>query len=213
MSRVRVKICGVTREDAIEAAATAGADAVGFVFAASPRRVTVDRAVELGVHVPPFLARVAVFRHPLQSEVREVRERLRPSWVQADLEDRAAVGEAPGSGFVPVLRDRPGVEDELGRLLIEGSIPGPVVLFESAVSGAGRVADWRRAAALAGRTRLVLAGGLSESNVEEAIVTVRPWGVDVSTGVEAEPGRKDPARIAAFVAAVRRAERRLEEDR
>jgi phosphoribosylanthranilate isomerase len=213
LDRVRVKICGVTREDAIDAAAEAGADAVGFVFAESPRRVSVSRALELSLRVPPFVARVAVFRHPSERDVREVRERLAPAWVQSDFEDRGIVATAAGSAFVPVLRDGPCLEDDLGRLLGEAKAPRPVVLFESVVSGAGRVADWSRAAALAGRTRLVLAGGLSERNVEDAILRVRPWAVDVSTGVEAEPGRKDPARIAAFVAAVRRGERRLEGDR
>ena len=210
MIRVRVKICGVTREDTIEAAVEAGADAVGFVFAESPRRVTIDQALSLGARVPPFVARVAVFHHPSKNDARDVRECLAPTWVQSDYEDGPVLGLAPGPDFVPVLRDAPGAEETLEQLLREAGAPRPVVQFESPASGVGRGVDLHRAGALAGRTRLVLAGGLNAANVEEAILRVRPWAVDVSTGVEAEPGRKDRAKIAAFVAAVRRAERLIE---
>ncbi len=196
-----VKICGVTTASAIAAAAEAGADAVGFVFARSPRRISPQNARALAADLPADLLKVAVFRHPEAELVAEVIDVLEPDYVQTDAGDFAGFDLPPGCRALPVYRDGgvPAVDETPPRLL-----------FEGAVSGAGKTADWDDARQLAARTELILAGGLTPDNVGAAIRAVRPWGVDVSSGVEHAPGQKDPARIAAFVARAREAAALLE---
>jgi phosphoribosylanthranilate isomerase len=198
--RLFVKICGLATAEAVQAAVAAGADAVGFVFAPSPRQVTPAQAVALAATLPAGVLRVAVMRHPAVGEWEEVARVFRPDWLQTDAGDFAALPALDGIGRLPVYRDVPGLD----AAALDGTAQA---LFEAAVSGAGLAPDWPRAAELARRTRLVLAGGLDADNVGAAIARVRPWGVDVSSGVESAPGRKDPEKITAFVAAVRRAER------
>ena len=201
--RVRIKICGLRTVEAIEAAVEAGADAVGFVFADSPRRVDLASAAHLAAAVPAPLARVAVFRHPAANLVAEVLDTLRPDWVQVDIADTAFFSALPPRCLLPVCRN----EVELAA-----TAEGQSLLFEGPRSGVGEQADWERAARWARSRRLFLAGGLDPENVGRAIAAVRPWGVDVSSGVERERGEKDPARIRAFVRAVRQAERTLGEE-
>ncbi len=203
---VRVKICGLTTPEAVAAAVAAGADAVGFVFAPSPRRVTVAQALTLARLAPPAVARVAVFRRPERRLLYHVLAKLRPDQIQADADG------APASVTLPVFR------------LGEGGLPGfdehvrryhprrPLALVEGPVSGSGAVVDWHQLQEPARRVRLVLAGGLDAHNVAAAIRTVRPYAVDVSSGVESRPGIKDPKRIEEFVAAVRAVSRELEDD-
>lgn len=188
-----VKICGLTDTAGVRAAVEAGADAIGFVFAPSTRAITAERAAELAAEAPRGVARVAVFRHPDHDAFERVVLRLRPDFVQTDAEDFARLALPADATALPVLRN---------GLVPEGTLP-PCVLFEGARSGTGATADWSEARTLARRTRLVLAGGLDAGNVAAAIALVRPWGVDVSTGVEQAPGRKDPDKIKAFVARVR----------
>ncbi len=194
--RVFVKICGLSTPRAVAAAVEAGADAVGFVFAESPRRVTPKRALKLCAGLSPVVIRVAVMRHPAATEWQAVAEGFGPDWLQTDAGDFAGLEVAERFGRLPVYRDAPA--------------PAPAsdepMLFEAAVSGQGALADWPRAAELARTYKLVLAGGLTPENVGEAIATVRPWGVDVSSGVESRRGVKDVGRIAAFLQAVREAE-------
>jgi len=191
-----VKICGITSGAALEAAAAAGADAVGFVFAPSPREVSPQDARALAADLPAHMLKVAVFRHPDRALVAEVLETLEPDWLQTDAADFAGLELPASCRPLPVYRS--------------GAAPGtsalpPRVLFEGPVSGSGRTADWREAAELARRTELVLAGGLAPDNVADAIRAVRPWGVDVSSGVERARGTKDPGKIAEFVARARAA--------
>lgn len=194
--RVFVKICGLSTPRAVAAAVEAGADAVGFVFAESPRRVTPKRARQLCMDLSPVVIRVAVMRHPAATEWQAVAEEFEPDWLQTDAADFAGLDVAERFGRLPVYRDS------------ESLTPAPdePVLFEAAVSGRGALADWQRAAELTRAHKLVLAGGLTPDNVGEAIATVRPWGVDVSSGVESRRGVKDVSRIAAFLQAVREAE-------
>lgn len=198
--RVFVKICGLSTPRAVSAAVDAGADAVGFVFAESPRRVTPQRARELCAGLSPVVIRVAVMRHPTAAEWQAVAGGFEPDWLQTDAGDFAGLEVPERFGKLRVYRDPAARET--------GAAPGSdePFLFEAAVSGAGVRADWRRAAGLAQGRKLVLAGGLTPDNVREAIATVRPWGVDVSSGVETKRGVKDPGRIAAFLQAVREAE-------
>lgn len=200
--RVFVKICGMNSAEAVQAAVAAGADAVGFVFAPSPRQVSPEQAAALAGLVPPGLLRVAVMRHPLPEQWQEVASVFRPDWLQTDAADFAGLKLPAGVASLPVYRDVP----ELDAAAVAR---GSRVLFESAESGAGRAPDWHRARSIASRAQLLLAGGLDPRNVATAIREVRPWGVDVSSGVESVRGVKDPAKISAFVTAVRRAEAEL----
>jgi phosphoribosylanthranilate isomerase len=201
--RIFIKICGLSTADMVHAAIEAGADAVGFVFADSPRRVTPEDAADLAALAPAGILRVAVMRHPLPEEWREVAGIVRPDWLQTEARDFAVLKLPAGVSALPVYRDVPGLDST--AVAREDR-----ALFEAAGSGLGQAPHWGRARALAKLTRLVLAGGLHPGNVGEAIRQVRPWGVDVSSGVESSRGVKDPAKIEAFIAAVRRTERELD---
>jgi phosphoribosylanthranilate isomerase len=189
-----VKICGLTSRDAVEAAVAAGADAVGFVFAPSKRQVTTAQATQLAQDVPRRIPRIAVMLHPTQSHLDEVWSGFRPDVLQTDVEDLETLRVPAGLTLMPVVR-------AVGRALARH----PRILFEGPVSGVGTTSDWQTAADLARTTQLVLAGGLNAINVADAIAAVRPFGVDVSSGVEASPGVKDPARIHEFVRRARAA--------
>jgi phosphoribosylanthranilate isomerase len=141
------------------------------------------------------MTRVAVFLHPSQALVDAVLAEIAPDLLQTDASDLAVLRLPEGLGVLPVLRS--------GAPLAE-PLPGRV-LYESGRSGAGELADWSSAAGLARRTQLVLAGGLHAANVADAVRTVRPFGVDVSSGVESERGVKDVKLIRRFLRAAREA--------
>jgi phosphoribosylanthranilate isomerase len=189
-----VKICGLNSPEAVAAAVAAGADALGFVFAPSPREVTPEQAKALCAEVPPHVTRVAVMRHPHKEHWQRVIEVFAPSWLQTDAEDFKWITLPQSCLPLPVYRDAnaPADSDLPDRLLYEGT-----------QSGSGRVADWDEARGLARVADVILAGGLTAANVADAVRFVRPWGVDVSSGVERERGVKDPAKIQEFVACVR----------
>ncbi len=190
-----VKICGLMTEEAIEAAACSGADAVGFVFhEASPRNLSPGRAAILSALLPRGVARVAVTSHPPRDLVDRVLDAFTPDVWQSDATDMEALELPAGIEHWPVYRNAAPANSLPGRLL-----------FDASTSGAGLRADWQCAVELARRSELVLAGGLDASNVGQAIASVRPFGVDVSSGVEREPGVKDPALIRRFIFAARRA--------
>lgn len=184
-----VKVCGLTTPDAVAAAVDAGVNAVGFVFAESKRRVTALQAAELARDVPRDILRVAVMLHPSQAQLDEVWSQFRPDVLQTDADDLATLQVPAGLQVTPVFR--------AGREL-PTTLPARL-LFEGPASGTGETTDWSAAAALAARTQLILAGGLKPTNVAEAIAIARPFGVDVSSGVEARPGVKDPDKIYEFV--------------
>jgi phosphoribosylanthranilate isomerase len=195
-----IKICGLRTREAIEAAARAGADAVGFVFHdASPRNLALEDARALQRAVPAGVERVAVFMHPGQARLDAVLAAIEPDWVQTDASDLAELSLPAGQRVLPVLR---GAAQRLG------SLPSRC-LFESSSSGSGERADWIAAVRVARMTELILAGGLDPSNVGEAVRAVRPFGVDVSSGVESSRGVKDAARIREFIRAARAAEQAL----
>jgi phosphoribosylanthranilate isomerase len=198
MQRMWIKICGLTSRAAIEAAAAAGADAVGFVFhAESPRNLSVDEARGLQSAVPPGVERVAVFLRPSQALLESVIDAVRPDRIQVDAGDLASLRLPTGQAVLPVVRGHSNLPQPLpARLLLEGLR-----------SGVGDKADWQQAELLARRTQLVLAGGLDVSNVADAVRVVRPFGVDVSSGVESARGVKDLDRIRDFIGAARAADR------
>jgi len=195
-----IKICGITSADAVSAAAAVQVDAIGFVFAPSPRQVTPGQAAQLAALAPPGILRIAVAQHPLQMKVDEICRVLKPDYFQTDVEDLRELRIPAHIKVLPVLR--------FGRKT-PSPLPGRVV-FEGPTSGIGELADWGRAAELARQTELILAGGLNAQNVTEAVQVVRPFGVDVSSGVEHDHGIKDPDKIYEFVRAARAAAANLE---
>lgn len=190
-----VKICGLTTPAGVDAALSARVDAIGFVFAPSVRQVDPERALALCEGVRQRVPRIAVFKRPSASDVANVIRVFRPDIVQLDVEAIEDAALPDGVEVLPVLR--------------AGSphpTPLPLrALFEGPASGAGRTTDWEEGRGLAARTRLILAGGLTSDNVAAAVRHVRPFGVDVSSGVESQPGIKSPELIARFVAAARAA--------
>ena len=190
-----IKICGLNTAAAVDAALAAGVDALGFVFAASPRQLTPQAAHALARAVRGRARCVAVMRHPSQGEVDEVVNVFGPDLLQSDAADFAALRLPPSLGRLPVLRQAQAAAAALPRR----------VLFEGPASGSGTTSDWQAAQALARRTQVILAGGLHAGNVAAAIAAVAPFGVDVSSGVEERPGVKSAERIAAFVSAARAA--------
>lgn len=204
MTRVPVKVCGLTEPATLAAAIDAGASAVGFVFAESVRRVTVAQAVELSRGVPVGVMRVGVFKDVGPGELAEAAGTGALTHVQADWMDEAVVREhAPELAFIPVYRDVPTLRVELGE---EITREPRLILIESAVSGVGMLPDWgriNRAAALLTDRPFMLAGGLKPENVRDAILTTGASFVDVSSGVERAPGVKDGALINRFISEVR----------
>ncbi len=191
-----VKICGLKNKADVEAAVEAGANAVGFVFAESVRRVSPQEAAIAAEAIPPGVRRVAVMRRPSIEEWREVLVEFEPDILQTDIEDFVDLDVPDSVERWPVVRE--------GHHALEKGLPG-TFLYEGTDSGTGQTVDWENAAAIATRGRMVLAGGLSPDNVGDAIAEVSPWAVDVSSGVEAEPGKKDPELIKRFIDAARAA--------
>jgi phosphoribosylanthranilate isomerase len=190
-----VKICGLRDARTAAAAAEAGADAVGFVFADSVRRVTARDARAAARELPPEVRRVAVMRHPTAAEWQAVLEEFDPDVLQTDAEDFDTLAVPGAVECWPVIRQG-----------AAAAVPDGVYLYEGASSGHGETVDWAQAARAARRGRMLLAGGLGPENVAAAMAAVRPWGVDVSSGVESAPGVKDVGRIRQFIGAVRAAE-------
>ncbi len=195
-----IKICGMTTADGIYAAVAARVDAIGFVFATSARQVTAGQAAQLAALAPPEMLKIAVTQHPLQMKVDEICRILKPNVFQTDVEDLRELTIPSSIAVLPVVR--------FGRKL---PYPMPTrIVFEGPYSGVGELADWSQAAELARQTEVILAGGLTVQNVAEAIAVVRPFGIDVSSGVESTAGVKDPQKIYDFVQAARAAALRLE---
>ena len=195
---VFIKICGLRDAATVEAAIAAGANAVGFVFAASPREVSVEQALAAVAGVPDSVRKVAVMRHPSPEAWAAVRDGFAPDVLQTDAEDFESLDVPADLETWPVFRE--------GGAAVPGDADGTFV-YEGPSSGAGETVNWEQAAALSDNRQMILAGGLDAGNVARAIATVRPWGVDVSSGVESAPGEKDVNRIQEFISAARAAEK------
>jgi len=213
MTRTRIKICGLTRPEDVVAAVEAGVDAVGFVFyPPSPRYLSFERAAELAALLPPFVGAVGLFVEP---EVEFVAAALRAvplQWLQfhgdesdARCAELARADGGRGLPWIKAVRMREGVD----LLESAASHPGARALlvdaFVEGYGGAGRTFDWSLVPPKFDRP-LVLSGGLDAANVGEAVRRLRPWAVDVSSGVESAKGIKDAAKMAAFIAQVRDAD-------
>ena len=207
--RVLIKICGITSPEDGLFAAEAGADAVGFVFwAMSPRRVDLERAAAIGRLLPPFVLRVGVFVDASRDEMARAADTVgldllqlhgdEPPEAFAGLPRRALKAVRVGRGFKANEALR--YAGQAAGLLVDTRLAGDTAM----PGGTGVPFDWSLVKGLRAQVPfLVLAGGLSAENVASAIEAVRPDAVDVSSGVESMPGRKDPARVRAFVEAVR----------
>jgi phosphoribosylanthranilate isomerase len=208
-----VKICGITTaKDALLATAL-GADALGFVFApGSPRMVTVDEATDIVKRLPfDEVITLGVFRDERPERVAEIVNRV--GLKGAQLHGREPVAEVVHvRQRVPLVIQGFAAGDPAISMASES--PADLVLLDAPNPGAGRVFDWCEVDGALDGVRLLLAGGLTPDNVAEAIRRVRPWGVDVSTGVETAPGsgRKDPRKLRRFIAAAREAGAALEHE-
>lgn len=201
--RTRVKVCGLTRRDDALTAADLGADALGFVFAPrSRRRADPEVVARIAVEVPPFVTLVGVFQDQRTDEVRGILDGCGLQVAQLHgAEDAAYVGALGRRVLKAVALAQAADAARLAAFPDLGAF-----LLDAGPGGTGRTFDWAWARQAARFGRVVLAGGLHPGNVAEAIHTVRPWAVDAASGTEAEPGVKDPAKVAAFFEAVRAAD-------
>jgi phosphoribosylanthranilate isomerase len=203
--RTRVKVCGITRAADARAAAEAGADAIGLVFyPPSPRYLSVERAREIRDALPPFVQTVALFVNADAAQVAQVIGRVHPALLQFHGEERPGFCEQFGLPYVKACRVKKGVS---ALEYLRPFSRAAAWLFDSHVpeyGGVGESFDWSLVPAT--DKPVILSGGLSRDNVAAAIRRVRPWGVDVSSGVESAKGIKDAAKIAAFIAEVRNAD-------
>jgi phosphoribosylanthranilate isomerase len=222
-----IKICGTTNRDDALAAVDAGADAVGFVFAQSPRRVEPETAQEIAAKLPQAVDRVGVFCNESAERIGAIARQAGLTIIQLHGDETPAFARSLFGGgnrlrVFKAVSMSPGVVSVLREFAVAGTVDG--LLLDSAVlraacmgqgtelvrGGTGITFDWKRAAdfvpEIAERTRVILAGGLTPANVAEAVRLLKPWGVDVCTGVENSPGAKDHAKVRAFVAAVREAQ-------
>jgi phosphoribosylanthranilate isomerase len=201
--RVRVKICGITRREDAALAVSLGADALGFVlWPGSPRAVTSDLARAIVESVPRTVTRVGVFVDPLPDDVAWLVESVGLDAVQLHGRAPAEAYEFIGAALVKAVHLESDQDVERAADLPEFVTPLVDATGGGHAGGTGRVADWRRAARLAARRPIMLAGGLVAANVADAIRTVRPWAVDVASGVERYPGVKDADRLTRFFQAV-----------
>ena len=198
-----MKICGTTSEEDALLAVAMGADAVGFIFAPSKRQIAPSIARDIVKRLPPEILTVGVFRDEAPQRVVDA---VRFAGLKAaQLSGRESPEEARWiRERVPFVIQGFAAGDRMVTRAHEYGVDA--VLIDNPTPGSGEVYDWALAGEAPDGVRVIVAGGLTSDNVAAAMAAVRPWGVDVVTGVEREPGRKDPARLRAFVAAVRAAE-------
>jgi phosphoribosylanthranilate isomerase len=217
-----LKICGITRIEDAEAAVEAGADAIGFVFfEGSPRRVTSHQARSIASMLSASVERAGVFVDESRDRIRRIFDEAGLTWVQLHGNEDAAFASSLGVPWIKAMRIRDAIEEAAVARFAAGGHGGRVLLDafkEGSPGGTGTSFDWDLAGAMAGglseatasgssaatgpRTRLILAGGLTPANVGEAVRRARPFGVDVSSGVERRAGIKDATKLASFAAAI-----------
>ena len=209
MARTRIKICGLTREADVDDAIHAGADALGFVlYTKSPRAVTLDRAAELAARLPPFVTPVLLFVNASPSEVQRAAERVPQALLQFHGDETPDQCAAAGHPWMRAARMATGFDllDFAARfqgaqaLLLDAHVDG--------YGGGGKAFDWSLIPHGVG-SPLVLSGGLNPANVIDGVTNVRPWAVDVSSGVELAKGVKNAALMRRFCKAVREADVQL----
>jgi phosphoribosylanthranilate isomerase len=209
--RTRIKICGLSQEADVAAAVEAGADAVGFVlYGRSPRHVSATRAATLARGLPPFVTPVCLLVDAKADEVARALELLPHAVLQFHGDETPAQCEAARRTYIRAVRMRAGVAlvdfahayASAAALLLDADVQG--------YGGGGKVFDWSLIPPNV-PLPLVLSGGLNPANVIDGVMRVRPWAVDVSSGVEASKGVKDAALIRRFCDAVREADARIDD--
>ncbi|MDG1581824.1 phosphoribosylanthranilate isomerase [Pseudomonas sp. GOM6] len=204
MTAVRVKICGITRVEDALVAASAGADAIGFVFyAKSPRAVDVEQAEAIIAALPPFVTTVGLFVNMARDELQGVLSRVPLDLLQFHGDESVTQCEGFGRPYIKALRVKPG--DDIAARVNEYPSASGVLLdtyVEGVPGGTGEAFDWSLVPTGLNKP-VILAGGLQPGNVAEAVRQLRPYAVDVSGGVEASKGIKDAQKIAAFIQAAR----------
>lgn len=208
--RTRIKVCGIRDADAASVAAEAGADAVGFVFVEkTPRFIAPEEAARIMFGLPPMVSSVGVVRDLSVDEFCDVEQKCPCEMMQLHGAEDDKTVAACGPGVIKAIRfDTETIEGDLRRWFRLNEVGA--VLVDGSSGGTGESFDWPRLADAIGAAPIpkpvIVAGGLSPDNVGEAIAAVRPWAVDVSSGVESEPGVKDHGAIRAFCQAVRGAD-------
>ncbi|MDQ7968474.1 MAG: phosphoribosylanthranilate isomerase [Oxalicibacterium faecigallinarum] len=217
MHRTRIKICGLTRAQDVQAAVAAGADAIGFVFYdKSPRYLAPADAGRLIASVPPFITTTGLFVNASQDEVSAVLQQAPVSLLQfhgdETVETCVSIAQAVNRPFIRAVRVKPEttacdlVEYEAEYRAASGLFAGLLLdAFAEGYGGSGKVFDWSLIPESIA-PRVVLSGGLSVQNATDAVRRVRPYAVDISSGVEAAKGIKDAEKIRAFISAVRAAD-------
>ena len=204
---MKIKICGLTNAEDASAAVEAGADAVGFVFNKKSPRCAETAAVKAIVkELPPFVLPIGVFVNEDAKVVRDIMDSCGLTLAQLHGDETAAYCEMLGRPVLKAIRIRDrrsflALAEFQGRARVRGFLID--AFSPDAYGGTGQVADWSLAAEAASAATILLAGGLTPLNVSDAIRRVRPYGVDVSSGVEVSPGKKDHAKLRAFVQAAR----------
>lgn len=209
MSRTRIKICGLTREEDVDAAVQAGADAIGLVlYEPSPRCITPQRARELAQRLPPFVTPVCLLVNATPDEVQRALEAVPNATLQFHGDETPEACAAPARPFLKAARIGAGFDllDFASRFPAAQAIL--LDAFVDGYGGGGKVFDWSLIPADV-PAPVVLSGGLSPANVIDGVLRIRPWAVDVSSGVEAGKGIKDALLIRRFCDAVRQADAQL----
>ena len=200
----RIKICGITNEADAQAAVRLGVDALGFVLAPSPRRVDPERVRKICLSLPPFMNTVGVFVDEELKTVEEIVSFCRLNWVQLHGGESPVYCRSLGLPILKAFRIRDvgdienldGYRDYVDGFVLDAYVPGKV-------GGTGKTFDWTLAEGAAVHGSIVLSGGLTPENVKAAVEQVRPYGVDVSSGVESAPGVKNHEKMKRFVGEVR----------
>jgi phosphoribosylanthranilate isomerase len=200
---VKVKVCGTTRLKDAMLAVECGADAIGFIFyKKSPRCVTAKTAKEICSKLPPFVQRVGVFVNETAEKINRIADRCGLDAVQLHGDESPAFCKKIRHRVIKAVRVKdPGSLKDLSRYPVDGFLLD--TYKEDQWGGTGKVFDWELAARAKKYGPVILAGGLNPRNVKAAIQKVQPYGVDVSSGVEQSPGKKDPKKVKAFLKAVR----------
>ncbi|MEP1125190.1 MAG: phosphoribosylanthranilate isomerase [Ilumatobacter sp.] len=191
-----VKICGITNEDDALLAVAMGADAVGFIFAPSQRQIAPQKVYDITRRLPPEILTVGVFRNEVPSRVIEIADRAGVKAVQLHGRETPEQTKQVAARFRWVIKAFAAGDDELP---VADQYGTDMILMDAPDPGSGKVFDWNLAGDAPSQMKLILAGGLTPDNVAGAIKEVEPWGVDVATGVEKEPGRKDPIALMRFI--------------
>lgn len=202
MRRVRVKICGITNIEDAEAAVECGADALGFVFAESPRRVSPEKARQVIKRVPPMVQKIGVFVDSDPETINEICDFCHLDWVQLHGSEPPEILAQLNRPAIKGIR----LKDEK-TLSVFDTYKDFFILLDTyhpeKMGGTGKVGNWDLASRVSSSRCIILAGGLNPENVGQAVEMVKPYAVDVSSGVEASPGKKDPVLIKEFISKVK----------